>query len=91
MGLQLLHDGYLGKYKNYDNMTQEVIVKNIQDYSIRYINFLQMVIDSNRMMDNSETSNRKELWLQEITFLFNILIETEQYEHLSNKVLDKLA
>lgn len=35
-------------------------------------------------------TNEQMLWIQETTFLFNILIETEQYEHLFNKILPKL-
>jgi hypothetical protein len=44
-------------------MTQEVIVKNIHDYTIKYIHFLQMVIDNNLTKDNLE-SNRNLLWHQ---------------------------
>lgn len=72
-------------------MTKEIIVKNIHEYSTKYINFLQMVIDNNNHVADPEDGNRNLLWFQQTTFLFNILIQTEQYEHLLNKILSKLA
>ena len=44
VGLQLLLDGYLGKYNNFDNMTQPTIIALLREYSLKYFKFLQIVI-----------------------------------------------
>lgn len=44
VGLQMLLDCSKGKYWNYDNITQHTIVTNVEQYLLKYINFLEGVI-----------------------------------------------
>ena len=63
IGLQLLNDAYLGKYYNYDNMTKSNIERILQEYSVKYLNFLQLVI-GNGPSSNSSNSNNNGLALK---------------------------
>ena len=71
VGLQLLYDSYRGEIKNYDRITKDVIIKNVREYTLRYIGFLKGVIGGDGQID---FVRQKALWDQEIVFIFNLLI-----------------
>ena len=76
-----MYDSYRGFIKNYDRITKDVIIKNIREYSTRYISFLKRIIQK----------EDRYLWDQEIIFIFNLLIETHQYHFLFSRIFQKLS
>ena len=44
MGLQLLYDAYFGKFRKFDDMRKEVIIRNIKEYTKKYIGFLEVIL-----------------------------------------------
>ena len=85
IGLQLLHDAYLEKYRSYDGMTGRNIAALLQEYSPKYVDFLQAVIGQGL------TQHNRGLWAQELTFLYNILLQTGQTVFLLDQLLPKLC
>ena len=90
----MLVDCHHGKFRNYDNMTPEIILKNVEEYVYKYIGFLETVIGTykeNNQENNNEGFNEKkrEIWDQEVTFVLNIVIETGLFRYLGNILLPK--
>lgn len=84
----MLVDCYHGKHQNFDNITKQGILKNVGEYVLKYINFLEVVIGFEG--GNDRKGNKRQLWEQEITFVLNIVLETKLFRYLGQILLPRI-